>query len=41
VRVEVLTSDLRLREEFTRLCSRYEKLEAAVAWCGSPVAEIP
>lgn len=41
MRVQMLTDDLALRETFGRLCSSYRRLEAAVAWCGSPREEVP
>jgi len=41
MRVTVLTDDLALRETLSRLCSRYRRLEAAVAWCGSPGSGVP
>lgn len=41
MKIRVLTDDTELRETFGQLCSRYKRLDLAVAWCGSPETGIP
>lgn len=41
MRVQVLSNDESLRDALARLSSRYQRLEAAVAWCGSPSQGVP